>query len=441
MAEVDAERALVVARVELRDVAGPCDGYPASKCARSSRLNARDTARNVASTGRHLRRRTRSLARRSVRRRVDPVAVDVEARTRPFPRRRVARPLPVPYPTRPRSRARPSRELHPGGQVPNRRNAERRTSEARAECKTKRRQPRSDLKSAPRCAPTTPNARTPPELLVYFAGSWACNFATLFVGLVASPPRRLLLASSSPSARCSFGWAVLLFVDVAALLVEFAAPRRRRSARSGAPWKLAIETVDQHERVLVTRDIPTASSYTTVVGIAIMISRSTSGGNSSTSIPDDAAIAVNASSSTFRNRFGNLAQLRLDRFSVIGQRKELEREDDVRLVVRVVPGESLERIITLEHVRQTLEVPLRPPTERRDEQIIESREVVVDERRLHTGSGGKAPRADGHVTLVEHELLGHVEEHSLCLRCQGADPSGRGHSIPRVLEHCDDCDM
>src|SRR3546814_20304374 len=70
-----------------------------------------------------------------------------------------------------------------------------------------------------------------------------------------------------------------------------------------------------------------------------------------------------------------------------------------------------------------LEVQRGTPPEEGEVQVVHRAEVVVDQLRLQARRGRHPPRGDAGVALLEHELLGRIEEGRACLGVLRADPA------------------
>ena len=114
-------------------------------------------------------------------------------------------------------------------------------------------------------------------------------------------------------------------------------------------------------------------------------------------------------------------------------------ENGIRIDVQRRPArlvgelpERPERLRRGEGASLALEVPLGSPLQQGEEQVVHRAEVVVDELRLEVGPGGDPSRRHRRVALLQHEVLGGVEQGTAGRRVLRADPPRAGHA-PRSL--------
>jgi hypothetical protein len=110
---------------------------------------------------------------------------------------------------------------------------------------------------------------------------------------------------------------------------------------------------------------------------------------------------------------------------VVGERHELH-EDPRPGRLDAEPPQGAQRLRLLEGAGVALEVPFGPPPEGLDEEIVEGREVVVDERSGHARLARHPARAHRRVPLGAHQLLGHVQQDGARLRALGPGATRRG---------------
>ncbi len=127
--------------------------------------------------------------------------------------------------------------------------------------------------------------------------------------------------------------------------------------------------------------------------------------------------------------------------AVIGQCHEFHGNTRERGIGAEAP-QCPQRLRQLQHLRMHLEPFFRPATEDFQKQLFHGPEVVVHQLRLQPGPVREAARRHRGIALLEHQLLGGIEQQDAVFRVRRPDSAGRCHvlapyCVPSRADHTD----